>query len=143
MNNSMIPLAECQDRGVYRIHARNFTVGAFSAATSGFIGIRQKFESVYLFTEYHHEFSESFGTARPFELIEFIEDPHIHMWERYPQTKCMFCGERLIRSNEAWEHVYPPDVERLKCSVAFAMHGGNYYPLMRKLERIIENTPVT
>lgn len=37
---------------VYRFRARNFFYGVWNGE-SGFIGIREKFHSIYLFTEYH------------------------------------------------------------------------------------------
>ena len=51
------------DRRIYRVKSRNLIIGAWSAERQGFIGIREKFGSHYLFTEYEHTASATFGTA--------------------------------------------------------------------------------
>jgi len=61
-----LPLAACLRGHAYRLHSRNLTVGVFDG-TTGFIGIREKFGSRYLFREYHWDTGGSFGTAQPFE----------------------------------------------------------------------------
>ena len=60
----MIPLKDCKKGYFYRIQARNFQVGIFDGNT-GFIGIREKFENRYLFTEYHWDTGAPFGTVHP------------------------------------------------------------------------------
>lgn len=64
----VIPLAECMPRGVYRITSRNLEIGVFDGEF-GFIGLRQKFESFYLFTEYHRDMEGPMSTVRPTERI--------------------------------------------------------------------------
>lgn len=61
-----VPLAECKPRRLYKIRCRNLDFGVFNGKESpwaGFIGIREKFNSKYLFTEYHHETGAPFGTV--------------------------------------------------------------------------------
>ena len=60
----MISLSECKKRRVYKLHSRNLSFGVFNGET-GFIGIRTKFGSMYLDTEYHWDTGPPFGTARP------------------------------------------------------------------------------
>lgn len=63
----MIPLKDCIERRVYRLHSRNLLYGVFDGK-DGFIGIRKKFDAFYLFREYHWEKgSKGFGTVRPLE----------------------------------------------------------------------------
>ncbi len=64
-----IPLAECTVSMAYRLASRNLAVGMFDGA-GGFIGIREKFGRRYLFTEYHWDTGEPFGTVRPMEALE-------------------------------------------------------------------------
>jgi hypothetical protein len=59
---------------VYRIHSRNLSVGVYRAAVKGFIGIRVKFGSHYLFTEYHYDTGAPFGTVRPRAQIGVLPD---------------------------------------------------------------------
>lgn len=61
-----IKLSECKNRRVYRIHSRNLSFGVFDGER-GFIGIREKFNSLYLFKEYHWDTGPPFGTVRPLE----------------------------------------------------------------------------
>lgn len=65
-----IPLDECEHQGFYRIRCRNFDYGVFNERTKGFVGIREKFGSTYLFTEYHWDTGAPFGTVTPIELLE-------------------------------------------------------------------------
>lgn len=69
-----ISIAECRPRWLYRIAARNFRLGVFNAENSGFIGIREKFGSEFLFTEYHWDTGAPFGTVIPHEALEPIPD---------------------------------------------------------------------
>ena len=70
-----IRLSECKDRRLYKIHSRNLITGVFSEKVNGFIGIREKFDDKYLFTEYHYDTGPPFGTAKPVvELSELPED---------------------------------------------------------------------
>lgn len=61
-----IPLRSCVDRHIYRIHARNFSIGVFCVEDAGFVGIREKFGSYYLFAEYHWDLgANNYGTVTP------------------------------------------------------------------------------
>ena len=64
-----IPLEQCQKGGLYRIRSRNLSFGVFNG-DGGFVGIREKFGSEYLFTEYHWDTGAPFGTVKPVELLE-------------------------------------------------------------------------
>lgn len=61
-----IPLKDCIVGRIYEIQSRNLLLGVYNGNT-GFIGIREKFGSLYLFTEYH---IEPIGTVRPFRDTE-------------------------------------------------------------------------
>ena len=65
-----IPLEKCKNRVLYRIHSRNLGFGVFNEADNGFVGIREKFGVEYLFTEYHWDTGEPFGTVHPVEELE-------------------------------------------------------------------------
>ena len=64
MNEGPLPLTACVAGHAYRLASRNLAAGVFDGAT-GFIGIRSKFGSRYLFREYHIDTGAPFGTARP------------------------------------------------------------------------------
>lgn len=55
--------------GIYKIRARNFSLGVFDG--DGFIGLRQKFDAVFLFKEFAWEQGPPFGTVpeEPRELV--------------------------------------------------------------------------
>jgi hypothetical protein len=59
----MIPIEDCIFGRVYKIRCRNLSYGVYDG-DSGFIGIRTKFGSRYLFTEYHWDAGAPFGTVR-------------------------------------------------------------------------------
>jgi hypothetical protein len=69
-----IPLSECKPRHVYRLMSRNLSIGVFDTTNSGFIGIREKFGSRYLDTEYHCDTGPPHGTASPYEDLGTIPD---------------------------------------------------------------------
>ncbi len=59
-----IRLSECKKRRVYRLISRNLLFGVFDG-DSRFIGIRKKFDRIFLDTEDHWGIGPPFGTARP------------------------------------------------------------------------------
>lgn len=68
--NGYISLRSCKDGYLYEIQARNSWLGIFNAAEKGFIISRIKFDSNYLFTEYHWGVGQPFGTVKPTKEIE-------------------------------------------------------------------------
>lgn len=69
-----IPLNECIKGHLYRIHSRNLTMGVFNGK-DGFIGIRKKFDSLYLFTEFHWDVPAGcFATVRPLEDLSVVPE---------------------------------------------------------------------
>ena len=66
-----IPLEECKHSGLYRLYSRNFSLGIYTEKKKGFIGIRQKFTMIYLFTEFHWDADKTYGTAKPIEFLEW------------------------------------------------------------------------
>jgi len=67
-----VPKAECKDRRLYRIQSRNLRLGVFKAASGGFLGLRTKFGSTYVFEEFHWDNGEPYGTVLPQE--ELLEE---------------------------------------------------------------------
>jgi len=65
-----IPLGQCRHGYTYRIRSRNLSVGVFNKETRGFVGLREKFRSVFLFTEFHYDTGAPFGTVWPIVEIE-------------------------------------------------------------------------
>jgi len=61
------------DRGLYLIHARNAKVGVWLEKKKSFIISRWKFESNFLFEEFHYNTGAPYGTAweleGPFEIV--------------------------------------------------------------------------
>lgn len=145
--NDFIPMDECLDRGIYEIRARNFSVGVFSAARKGFIGIREKLGARYLFTEYHYDESPVVGTAQPIRLLGMVGDERIRLWERYPGSFCEFCGEPVeyraelkgeydpaTKSFTSWPWVHVDEAQDDCVGNVHAMAGSAYQPLLSILE---------
>lgn len=70
MRDPSIPLEQCEDGWLYRIFARNASLGIFRANQKGFEIAREKFGNVYLFTEYHFDTGAPFGTVVPSKKLE-------------------------------------------------------------------------
>ena len=79
----MIDIDSLMDRRVYRIHSRNLVVGAWSAEQQGFIGIRKKFNSRYLFTEYERTTSATLGTAWAVDDLGVAVPTDVQMVEHF------------------------------------------------------------
>lgn len=75
MNDTMLPISECVPGHVYRVRARSFQApyAVYTDASgvegfeAGFIGIRTKFGSTYLWCEHHWDQGPPWGTASPVE----------------------------------------------------------------------------
>lgn len=64
-----IKLQDCVDRQLYRLNARNITIGVFNQAENEFIGIRFKFGCSRIESEYHWDNQAPYATAKPIEVI--------------------------------------------------------------------------
>ena len=100
-NWSMIPIDRCVKGGIYRIHSRNLRFGVYDG-NGGFIGVREKFGSRYLFTEYHYDHDQH-GTVTPLKRTGRIPDgmevlTHI----RVVQKECS-CGHPSERHEREWK----------------------------------------
>jgi hypothetical protein len=73
MSDSAIAMTDCVERAIYRLSSRNLSVGVYNGK-GGFIGIRTKFGSRYLDTEYHRDTGAPFGTVTPFERIGVVDE---------------------------------------------------------------------
>jgi hypothetical protein len=90
-NRQCIPKEQCKDRKLYRIHSRNLLFGVFRATTGGFLGLREKFDRVYVFEEYHYDNGPPYGTVRPIEELP-EELPEGIQNEVDLGAKCSKCG---------------------------------------------------
>lgn len=75
----MIPKSDCLDRVFYRIHSRNLTLGVYRAETGGFLGLREKFGSIYVFEEYHWDNGPPYGTVHPIEALPEVLPSEIQL----------------------------------------------------------------
>lgn len=61
---------ELKNGYIYKIEARNASIGAWLESKKAFIISRWKFKSNYLFLEYHWDIDDILGTAKPIEILE-------------------------------------------------------------------------
>ena len=92
---SYISLEDCKHGYTYKISSRNLSIGVFNENDNGFIGIREKFGSEYLFTEYHWDTGAPFGTVNPKEEIEKCPCQEIK------ESLGTYCG--TCRKDVQWE----------------------------------------
>jgi len=78
-----IPLEQCIKGRVYRLHCRNLSHGVYDGA-NGFIGIRTKFGSRFLFTEIHWDADQHFGTVSGMEDTGLDVPDEIEIRESFP-----------------------------------------------------------
>lgn len=103
--DNYIKIPDLKERHVYRIHSRNLDFGIYYTRGSdhGFLGIREKFKSKYLFTEYHWD-GESFATVRPLYLIEKVPDSFVI--KESLGTECYNCKVNVDWTTEKkWVHL--------------------------------------
>ncbi len=86
-----IPKSECKDRVLYRIHSRNLSLGVYRGVTGGFVGIRTKFGSRFLFEEYHYDNGPPYGTVFPVEELENLPDDIVN--EESEGSLCRKCNK--------------------------------------------------
>lgn len=131
-----IPMSELVDRRVYRIRSRNLVVGAWRAATQGFIGIRQKFGDLYLFEEYHYETGAPYGTAHAIEYLGVVVPPEIPMVENLDSL----CAQHYRRvewreSERTWHHLDDGTVvDREQKDYPYSPMNGSLFDLMRPFD---------
>ncbi len=98
----MISLADCIKGRVYRLHSRNLARGVYDGE-QGFIGIREKFGSLYLDTEYHWETGAPHGTASPEADLGLDVPADIQLLDLLPGTVDPLTG-RPVRFDRARVH---------------------------------------
>lgn len=103
-DKSQPPLSELSERGIYRIHSRNLTLGVYDGK-GGFIGIREKFGALFLFREYAWETGPPYGTVqiKDRELVGWCP-PEVELRETLG-TKCAGCSERVNFNGEVMQWV--------------------------------------
>lgn len=109
-----IPLSECVNKGIYKIHSRNLEYGVYNAKQMGFIGIRTKFGNRFLDMEYHWDYGQGpYGTVKPLELIGHLPKS-IAPVEYFPGLIDYVTGREVISKQTApgeWHVHYFADNE--------------------------------
>lgn len=130
----MIPKDQCKHGYTYRIHSRNLSCGVYDSKTGGFAGIREKFGSFYLFTEFHRDNGPPYGTVAPIKEIEKcpVADIRDHL-----DTLCSNCQKRCEwkktdpeKHTGVWYHLEEGDCKDVR------PYGPQNEPLYEYLEGI-------
>ncbi len=129
--NSFISSKDCKIGFVYKLRSRNLSFGVFTGR--GYIGIREKFDSTYLFEEYSYDEG---GTAKALEEVGDLTKEITNgmlLLEHYPQCYCYNCGDILTSlpiqpDRIPWEHQ-----NNKECPKPYAT-CRNYMPLMVALK---------
>jgi len=69
-SKNIIPIELCKHGWLYKLNSRNLDYGVYDDTQKGFTGIRTKFGSRYLFTEYHWDTGPPFGTVQPIKEVK-------------------------------------------------------------------------
>ena len=67
-----VEMADCREGVLYRVRCRNSNCGIWIPRKRGFEIARTKFERTYLFVEDHWDSGPTFGTAKPYEVLETL-----------------------------------------------------------------------
>lgn len=86
-----IARVDCRFRRVYELYSRNLLVGVYDGR-GGFIGIREKLGSAFLFTEIHVDGLEGrgWGTVRPLRDLG-VDVPNEVPLRLYTESRCSEC----------------------------------------------------
>jgi hypothetical protein len=106
--SNRIPLTECVHGGLYRIFSRNLSFGVFDAKRQGFIGIREKFRTYFLFLEYHFDTGAPFGTVHPHEFLEMcpIDNLREYLESRDDKTNRLVAFDKPVKDGgKGWYFV--------------------------------------
>ncbi len=68
--NRYLKVNELENGYIYKIEARNASIGVWLELKKAFIISRWKFKSNYLTHEYHWDIDDTLGTAKPMEILE-------------------------------------------------------------------------
>ena len=104
-----LKVEELKSGYLYRIRARNGTVGVWNPDKGEFVLSRYKFHDNFMFGEIHWDLSDSFGTVKPWEELEkspfTVEDltdrvmsKNGEHWWGNPKE------EELLKYLNEWEH---------------------------------------
>jgi len=76
LKRAYIPIEQCVHGNLYYVSARNFAHAVYNQETKGFIGLRDKLDKIFLFTESHWDSCPVFGTCMPLrdELTVYTGD---------------------------------------------------------------------
>jgi hypothetical protein len=113
-------------------------IGVYKESNHGFIGIREKFGSRYLFTEYHWD-SLYFPTVKPLEIVGIVPDEII--LEEILGTACCACKSEVkfdkpkSEGGKGWIHLADTDCEcidpvSVKNDILFCYLDGLYRVLI-------------
>lgn len=149
-----IPLDACKERRLYRIRSRNLRLGVFRERTGGFLGLREKFGSIFVFEEFHWDTGEPFGTVQPVEELPeslpdsiVLEDSLGSMcgtceadieYRNYPDgPRPRTLGGTTITCAGEWHHTTTPD-----CAHPYGANRDNQ-PLFDWLKTMGDKYPLT
>jgi hypothetical protein len=135
-----IKLEDCKHRGLYKLHSRNLMLGVYNQETQGFCGIREKFNSRYVFEEYHADYDGPYKTAHPMELLPDELPAELEPIEFFPECLCSVCknlceyakfpdGEHEITMDDGFKMIVPGEWRHLdgspRCSKMSGYHQSN------------------
>lgn len=67
---SYLPVGELKFGFLYKINARNASVGVWMGKVGSFLISRYKFQINFLFEELHYDLDETYGTVKPLQELE-------------------------------------------------------------------------
>lgn len=101
-NPDTIPIEECKNRHLYIIKARNSFIGIYNEKEKSFFISRWKFNSNFLFEEYHWDTGAPFGTAMPLKDLGLVTIPEHEMVEFLNEKMLSMKDDLLFLYTERW-----------------------------------------
>lgn len=139
-----IKLGSCKKGFLYKVSSRNLDKAVFDGE-NGFIGIREKLGSKYLFKEYHKDTDKNFGTVLPQEELKKVpkgipitsqlEHEDGKLWGQRGDTWVPIIS-RQLRESEA-PHGSRPGFVDLWADTG-ERTGDNEYPRIRGNEKLMQ-----
>lgn len=89
-----IPTRDLVHRRVYRIRSRNLVIGVWDATSRGFIGIREKFDDRFPFTEYDYG-------RDPRGAVRAVDDLGVDVPAEIEMKEYLRRPDRTLETNQA------------------------------------------
>lgn len=131
-----IPVENLINGNIYELRSRNLAVGVWVESQMGFIGIREKFNELYLFMEYEYTTGGRLGTAVPVKNLGISVPYNIPLTE-YLGTECGTHHVQMLFNKDLKKWVHVGETEPCETPKPFLLNNLELFDLLEVLDKPI------